>query len=530
MPSILLLIQQRGNRQLLSDRLSRNYQVAIGESEQDLAQPFDLAILDTSMLRMLLPKLQLRKSSELPAYLPFLLITSHQDTGALTSDVWNLVDELILAPINPVELRARVEVLFRIRKDSLDLKRHNDELEVFISELTGAFEVAEDETQLTEILLDHALRMGGCVSGAVLLREGDQPRLASIRGEGMQHLNNAATLNSIIEQASVSQNAASLQLSKLLSNGKTAPDQIFSPIIVNNQVAGAIVLGKGIKDQDDSEQRLLKSLCAQGGGFLHNLRQAHHLVEAAHLYRQLELAEAVQKQLLPASKSGIKGVETAAFYQATNRVGGDYYDTIEVGPRQIAAVIADVAGHSLSSGLVMTAARSAFRVLLQREKSPAQVIEQLNQVLFADLEETGVFISLSLIMVDLETMSASYANAGHCSPTIFRQSQKTPILMESTGVPMGILSEPNYTEESIPLCDGDTIVLYTDGVTEARNATGDFWGESGLIECVNNTVERDPQPISHALVEGANRYSGAPLDDDLTVLVLGIKRIHSEQQ
>jgi len=526
LPQILLLIQQRGNRQLLRDRLSRNYQIVVGESEQDLAQPFDLAILDAAMLHRLLPKLQFRKSSELPVHLPFLLITSRQDTNALTSDVWNLVDELILAPIDPVELRARVEVLFRIRKDSLDLKRHNDELEAFISELTGAFEVAEDETQLTEILLDHALRISGGARGAVVLLERDQPRLASIRGDGLNHLNPPSSLKSLIEQAGAFRG----ETSSTLTEDLTELNQVVLPILVNNLVSGAVVLSKKIGYQEDSDQRLLKSLCAQAGVFLHNLRQSQRLVEAAYLYQQLELAEAVQKQLLPASKSGMAGVETASFYQATNRVGGDYYDIIEVGPRRIAAVIADVAGHSLSSGLVMTAARSAFRVLLQREKSPAEVIEQLNQVLFPDLEETGVFISLSLIVVDLETMSANYSNAGHCSPMIFRQNQETPFCLEATGVPMGILWEPAYTEERIQLCDGDTIVLYTDGVTESRNSAGEFWGELGLIECVNSVVNRDPESISRALVEGATGHSGAPLDDDLTVLVLGIRDNRSERE
>lgn len=525
MPRILLLLQQRGNRQLLSNWLSRNYEVSIGASEQDLDQPFDLAILDTPMLHRLHAGLQLRKSSELPVYLPFLLITSRQGTGALASDVWDVLDELILAPIDPVELKARVEVLFRVRQDSLALKRHNDELEAFIAEMTGAFEVAEDETQLIDILLTHALRISRCDSGGVVILADGCPQMASLRGDALQHLNNPSSLQDVIAQARQRQHG----MPPHVSEKATERNQVVAPILINNRVAGAIVLNKDINDQDNSEQRLLKSLCAQAGVFLHNLQQAHRLVEAARLYQQLELAEAVQKQLLPLSKSGLPGFETAAFYQATNRVGGDYYDIIETGPQQIAAVIADVAGHSLSAGLVMTAARSAFRVLLQREDSPAAVIEQLNQVLFPDLDETNVFISLCLIVVDLDTMSACYANAGHCAPMIFRQDPEAPFCMDATGVPMGILAEPGYTEEHVSLSDGDTIILYTDGITEARNAAGEFWSESGLIDCVKNADKRDAESISRAVVESARRYSNDQLDDDLTVLVLKIKDVRQEK-
>jgi sigma-B regulation protein RsbU (phosphoserine phosphatase) len=302
------------------------------------------------------------------------------------------------------------------------------------------------------------------------------------------------------------------------------------PILVNNQVAGAVILGVGTRQPDGSEQKLVNAVCAQAGVFLHNLQQAHRLVEAAHLYHQLDLAEAVLKQLLPVFKSGIEGFEAAAFYQATNRVGGDYYDMIQTGPRQVAAVIADVAGHSLSSGLVMTAARSAFRVLLKREKSPAAVIEQLNQVLLPDLEQTGVFISICLIVMDLEARTATYANAGHCPPMVFRTGQVVPISLEATGVPLGILDEPEYSEECIPLREGDTFILYTDGFTEARNAAGQFWGEEGMVECVVKGPRGDPESVSRALVEGALRHSNNKLDDDLTVLVLRIKQDPSEQQ
>ena len=155
MDKILLLLKHRENRRLLSEWLANSYNVALADTVQALNEPFDLCILDGLALNGLWAEIQERKKSQEPVLLPFLLIASRQDVGLITRHLWKTVDELILTPIEKVELQARVEILLRARRLSISMKRANDELkkhhehlEVLIGERTVELKKTNEELRL----------------------------------------------------------------------------------------------------------------------------------------------------------------------------------------------------------------------------------------------------------------------------------------------------------------------------------------------------------------------------------------------
>jgi serine phosphatase RsbU (regulator of sigma subunit)/anti-sigma regulatory factor (Ser/Thr protein kinase) len=519
---ILLLLSHQGNRRLLGEWLSRNYQIAPGDNADRLWEPFDLAILDGPALSHLHTRVKARKEAEEPVFLPFLLMTHRHDTGMITRDLWQTVDELILTPIDRFELQARVEVLLRARQESLDLKRRNDELAALVNELTTAFEVATDEGQLAQILLNRALEATNSQAGAVVFFDIGQLRPVVNIGEGVEGLLNSHLTTHSALQAALREGSTSVLLPgagvRLLSESRPT---LVIPLLINNEPAGAVVLQKGDAMPFDAGQTgLVHSLCAQAGVFLHNLRQAQRLVEAARLYQQVELAKTMQRQLLPATDLEMEGLDIAAAYLASNQVGGDYYDIFQVASHKVAAVVADVSGHSIASGLLMTAARSAVQLLVQHQPSPAEVLRQLNKTMYRDLNQTGLFLSMIIVTIDLESRVACYANAGHNPSFLYQRTSGKVVSLNATGMLVGILPDVDYEERGLDLNLGDTLVLYTDGIAEARSPQGEFFGEQRLHDLIVAGAPGRARHIADSIMLDVCRHTQRDLTDDATLLVL----------
>jgi sigma-B regulation protein RsbU (phosphoserine phosphatase) len=265
---------------------------------------------------------------------------------------------------------------------------------------------------------------------------------------------------------------------------------------------------------------LARSLSAHAGVFLNNLRQARRLVEVARLQQQVEFAQTVQRQLLPAMDREIAGLDIAVAYLASNQVGGDYYDIFDIAPHTVCAVIADVSGHSIASGLLMTAARSALRLLVRHESQPAKILQQLNDTLYRDLDQTDLFISLFLVIIDLEAEVMRYASAGHNPALLYRCVPHDIMPLEATGVLMGFIPDASFDEITQPFQRGDALVLYTDGITEARNPQGEFFGETRLQAQVRHIGDVEARGIVGSIMIDVHQHTQDRLDDDMTLLVL----------
>lgn len=243
--------------------------------------------------------------------------------------------------------------------------------------------------------------------------------------------------------------------------------------------------------------------------------------ERSRLESELELSQKVQKALLPQQVPQISGWELASFSRPASIVGGDYFDFARLRNGHHALVIADVMGKGMPASLLMASLQASLRIIIPESTSPASVLERVNQVFCHNINLTK-FVTLVVAALDPDSGSLLYANAGHNPPLLLDGGTdgRWECLMP-TGAAIGLLEHAEFTERSVRLGHGATLVFYTDGIVEAGAGTAEMYGEERL----RTFLLRNRQHTAPALVRGLlqdvltfNR--NAPPGDDTTVIVL----------
>ena len=255
-------------------------------------------------------------------------------------------------------------------------------------------------------------------------------------------------------------------------------------------------------------------------GLAHVVATILHDSDADKMRNELHIARRMQEALLPAVVPDVEGLELAASLKAANNVGGDYYDVLPLGGGYVGLVIADVSGHGVGSGMMMTSFRMALLTELSREFSPAAVLRRVNTLLHRDCDRARMFVSAVLAVYEPLTGNVQYANAGHNPPRLRRADDHEVIRLDATGLPIGMFEDRDYDEASVTLEPGDALVLYTDGLVENRNADSVALGEAGLDRLLSGAdAERADDLLRYLLEAGDRHLGGVDPRDDVTVVV-----------
>ena len=248
--------------------------------------------------------------------------------------------------------------------------------------------------------------------------------------------------------------------------------------------------------------------------------------ERHHLQSELELAQDVQKMLLPQEAPNISGLEIAAFSRPAQIVGGDYFDFVEFSNGLYGLAIADVAGHGVSASLHMASIQALLQTLVPVNKSPAEVMRQIHKLFIHNIRfET--FVTFFIGAFDSSTKTLTFSNAGHQPPLLLRKNnskEESVAMLWPTGAAIGLVEDAEFAEKTIELQKEDLLVLYTDGITEAVNLQNQEFGRKRL-ETLIRQVKRLPvkeliQKIRLSLEEFSE---GKPLADDTTIVICKIK-------
>jgi sigma-B regulation protein RsbU (phosphoserine phosphatase) len=237
---------------------------------------------------------------------------------------------------------------------------------------------------------------------------------------------------------------------------------------------------------------------------------------------ELELAQSAQKTLLPQSIPEIPGLEISAFSRPAQIIGGDYFDFFQFRNGAHGFAIADVAGHGVSASLHMASVQTVLRTLVPVSGSPADVVKQMHHIYSHNIRFT-TFVTLFLGAYDPLTHMLLYCNAGHNPPLVFRSrgdEMDRLIWLQPTGAAIGLVEELGYTTRTIQLQPGDVLVLYTDGITEARNRQGEMFGTSHLAEIVQDSWRSPAKNLVQAIRQGLQDFTDSvPFEDDATFIV-----------
>jgi hypothetical protein len=248
--------------------------------------------------------------------------------------------------------------------------------------------------------------------------------------------------------------------------------------------------------------------------------------ERGRLQRELEIAREVQRSFLPARMPDAPGLDIAARCIAAEDVGGDYYDVIRLGERRLALVIGDVSGKGIQASFFMTLAKGFLQTLARETDSPAEVLRRANRLFVANAPR-GTFISLIYGVFDLEERTFTFARAGHNPVILKRSPNQTADFLQPAGLAIGLtdrrIFDETIKEETVSLRPGDTLVLYTDGFSEAMDRAKTLYTDERIAEHVAASNSHSAADLLDALVDDVNAYAaGAGQHDDMTAVVVKV--------
>lgn len=237
---------------------------------------------------------------------------------------------------------------------------------------------------------------------------------------------------------------------------------------------------------------------------------------------ELEIAKNIQRALLPKQLPVLPGLGLAAHCESARQVGGDFYTVIHQDGNCVLAIIADVMGKGIPAAMFAAIFRSALRATTELN-SPRAIMTRINTMLFDELSDVGMFITAEVLKINMTERTLSAATAGHCPVLIMSPGQTSLTTVAPDGLPLGILPNTTFEEATLPFPAGSRVLLYTDGVTDAQNATNDFFGQNRLFNWMekNALSFNSAEELKESLVLELNKFQdGGTLYDDQTFIVL----------
>ncbi len=294
------------------------------------------------------------------------------------------------------------------------------------------------------------------------------------------------------------------------------------PIRVGEIVLGAVVLGRPAHQPPftASDEKLLLGLASQAGVALERARFHEQEMLRRSMEEELAVARRIQLSLLPARLPRIEGWTFAAAYSAARQVGGDFYDFMDhaLDERRLGFVIADVAGKGVPAALMMGFSRAVLRTESMAGRAPAELLDRANRLILSD-GQARPFVSAFYAEIDLESGLVMYANAGHDAPLLLSRVGGSRSL-DAPGVILGAFDGVEAEQHELVLQPGEALVFYTDGVTEARDPTGGFFGDERLLAAAAADTDSAQSVLDSVVSAVAHFTGGAEQADDLTIVII----------
>ena len=237
------------------------------------------------------------------------------------------------------------------------------------------------------------------------------------------------------------------------------------------------------------------------------------------LEQELRVARQIQQALLPKDLPRFPGYELSGYYQPAREVGGDFYDFLELEDGRLGVVVGDATGHGVPAALVMANTQSVLRAVAQREGfTPGQALVEANEVLFTYIPP-NMFVTCFYAILEPESATFRYANAGHDPPYVRRGDDHAEEL-RARGMPLGLMAGMGYEEQEASLGEGESVLFYSDGLVEAHNPGGQMFGFPGLRALVADHGEDGS--LGDFLMEELYSFVGEDWEqeDDITLLTL----------
>ncbi len=244
---------------------------------------------------------------------------------------------------------------------------------------------------------------------------------------------------------------------------------------------------------------------------------ALELVDRVLVRDELEVARQLQRDLLPSAVPAIPGYDVAHSYRTANEIGGDYYDFLTLPDGRVALVVGDASGHGMAAGLLMAIANAALKLAVEVDPTPARVAALLNRVLHRTGDARS-FMTLFYAVLDPATGGFAFVCVGHPFP-LLRRADGEVVELGTGGFPLGIREALDVAQDEVTLAPGDLLLLYSDGLPEAANASGEAFGYDAMRSLLRQPG--DVRQVHDRFLRALEAHVGAePLRDDVTLVAV----------
>lgn len=287
------------------------------------------------------------------------------------------------------------------------------------------------------------------------------------------------------------------------------------------------IMREGVRDfvlKPWDNGRLLRTvrLEIENGRRARKARQRQAESEARDLAQggQWEEAQRTQLGFLPKEIPQIPGCQFSGAWLPVHGIGGDYFDVLQLDATHFAICIADVAGKGIAAALLMSNLQATVRSLAAQDLEPGALTERVNRFIRSNTASDR-FITFFYAIFDAQARRMVYTNAGHNPPILLSREGATSRLA-CGGLAMGISAREGYEQAGVDLAEGDRLILFTDGITEASDATGEEFGEQRLLEVLRDSRSLDATKIQTLVLARVAQFSGDKFQDDATLIVLAV--------
>jgi serine phosphatase RsbU (regulator of sigma subunit) len=420
--------------------------------------------------------------------------------------------------------------LVALRKEVNHLRRAVDELSI-LNELASAISASQDVTEVIQTITKRSLTAVRAEQGVITLVgiEASDPTRTLVR-----------TMSGSAESEAFRPDQSLLgwmHLNKrplLLNNprederfgGVNWPENVRSilcvPMLAQSRLIGILTLYNKKRSEDGfspADQRLIAILASQSAQVVEGARLYEEERELITMRQEVQLAQEIQANLLPSTAPVVPGYEFAGISIPAKEVGGDYFDYIPMADGRMGLTVGDVSGKGVGAALLMATSQATLRGQVVGSSDPAEALGRTN-FLMCSATRRGTFVTLFLAVLNPETGGISYANAGHNRPFVVGPNGKFEILTTGSLV-LGFLPKHTYERAETVLQPGESLVIYSDGVTEAMNLESEQFEEERLYDLAKKHQGDGSGAMVDRIINEVRAFAGErPQNDDITLLIV----------
>lgn len=302
---------------------------------------------------------------------------------------------------------------------------------------------------------------------------------------------------------------------------------VISPIKTHDKLRGyltAVKKGSAIFNEDDIEA--INTFSDYASVAIENSMLLEQSIEKERLEKELDVAREIQRKILPEKNPQLKGISISSVFIPAFEVGGDYYDFFKLDNNKIGFIIADVSGKGISAAFIMAEIKGIFESLCKTLSRPKEILVNANEILLTTLDKK-TFVSAAFGVLDLNENALRLARAGHCPLLMVRDGIATNL--KPSGIALGISESDFFSETleeiSLDLKEQDILVLYTDGITEAKNSNLEDFGDSKFENIILENSRSEPDEISSCVIQQVTLFSQSLAQyDDITLVIFKLNK------